>query len=71
MQSHGVFGMALVFFTMILLVGGLEHFLFFHILGIMIPTDLYFSEGVETTSQFTMILRLMEWYMVYPEGTGI
>ena len=27
------------------LVGGLEHFLFFHILGIIIPTDLYFSEG--------------------------
>ena len=27
------------------LVGGLEHFLFFHILGIIIPTDSYFSEG--------------------------
>ena len=26
------------------LVGGLEHFLF-HILGIIIPTDQYFSEG--------------------------
>ena len=34
------------------LVGGLEHFFYFHILGIMIPTDQYFSEGlVETTNQ--------------------
>jgi len=47
MQSHCVFGMALVFFTMILLAGGSEHLLFFHILGIMIPTDLYFSEGLK------------------------
>ena len=29
------------------LVGGLEHFLFFHILGIIIPADEYFSEGLE------------------------
>jgi hypothetical protein len=30
-----------------LLVGGLEHFVFFHILGIIIPTDElhHFSEG--------------------------
>ena len=28
-----------------LLVGGLEHFLFSHILGIIIPIDWYFSEG--------------------------
>jgi hypothetical protein len=27
------------------LVGGLEHFLFFHMLGRIIPTDFYFSEG--------------------------
>ena len=27
------------------MVGGLEHFLFFHILGIIIPIDSYFSEG--------------------------
>ena len=26
-------------------VGGLEQFLFFYILGIIIPTDSYFSEG--------------------------
>ena len=34
------------------LVGGLEHLLFFHILGIIIPTDeLIFFRGVETTNQ--------------------
>jgi hypothetical protein len=26
------------------LVGGLDHFYFFHILGVIIPTDSYFSE---------------------------
>ena len=30
---------------MFVLVGGLEHFLFFRILEIIIPTDQYFSEG--------------------------
>ena len=34
MKSHGL----------LYLVGGLEHVLFFHILGIIIP-DSYFSEG--------------------------
>ena len=29
------------------LVGGLEHFLFSHILGIVTPTDEYFSEGLK------------------------
>ena len=29
------------------LVDGLEHFLIFHILGIFIPIDLYFSEGLK------------------------
>ena len=29
------------------LVGGLEHFLFFHILGTIIPTDSYFSERLK------------------------
>ena len=34
------------------LVGGLEHFLFSHILGIIIPTDeLIFFRGVQTTNQ--------------------
>ena len=28
-----------------ILVGGLEHFLFSHMLGIIIPIDSYFSEG--------------------------
>jgi hypothetical protein len=37
------------------LVGGLEHFLFFHILGIIIPTDFHiFQRGGSTTNQFTI-----------------
>ena len=38
---------------MLYLVGGLEHVLFFHILGIIIPTDIYFR-GVETTNQISI-----------------
>ena len=35
------------------LVGGLEHVLFFHILGTISPTDEYFSEGLTPpTGQF-------------------
>ena len=35
-----------------ILVGCLEHFLFFHLLGIIIPTDyIIFFRGVETTNQ--------------------
>jgi hypothetical protein len=34
------------------LVGGLEHVLFVHILGIIIPTDeVIFFRGIETTNQ--------------------
>ena len=35
------------------LVGGLEYFLFFHILGIIIPTDelIFFRRGRSTTNQ--------------------
>ena len=34
------------------LVGGLEHFIFFHILGIIIPTDFHiFQRGCFTTNQ--------------------
>ena len=37
------------------LVGGLEHFLFFHILGIIIPTDFHiFQRGGYTTNQVYM-----------------
>ena len=37
------------------LVGGLEHFLFFHMLGIIIPTDFHiFQRGGSTTNQFTI-----------------
>ena len=46
-------------------------FVIFPYIGNNDPNWLIFFRGVETTSQFTMILRLMEWYMVYPEGTGI
>ena len=34
------------------LVGGLELFLFFHILGIIIPTDQYFSEGLKPPTRW-------------------
>ena len=39
-----------------LLVGGLEHFLFFHLLvfGIIIPTDQYFSEGFKPPTSLKM-----------------
>ena len=42
-----------------ILVGGLEHFLFFHILGIIIPTDFHiFQRGrVDTTNQYTSVFR--------------
>ena len=33
------------------LVGGLEHFLFFPILGMIFPIDFFFCRGVETTNQ--------------------
>ena len=36
------------------LVGGLEHFLFFHIFGIIIPTDFHIFQRVETTNQKTI-----------------
>ena len=43
------------------LVGGLEHFLFFHILGIMIPIDFHiFQRGRYTTIQcFVSLLRMV------------
>ena len=38
------------------LVGGLEHFLCFHILGIIIPTDFHmFQRGRSTTNQFKIM----------------
>ena len=45
--------MFLGFMSHIILVGGLEHFSFFHILGIVIPTDLFFR-GVENTNQLLL-----------------
>ena len=42
--------------------GGLEHVLFFHILGIIIPTDwLIFFRGVETTNQCIYIYMYIIW----------
>jgi len=36
-----------------ILVGGLEHFLFFHILGIVTPTDFYIFQRLRhTTNQY-------------------
>ena len=39
------------------LVGGLEHFLLFHMLEIIIPTDWYFQRGRSTTNQSWLIQR--------------
>ena len=42
-----------------ILIGGLEHFLFFHILGRIIPTDSHiFQRGRYTTNQY----KLYTWY---------
>jgi hypothetical protein len=45
------------------LVGGLEHFLFFHILGIMIPTDFHIFRGVETTNQKIIQICFSVWIL--------
>ena len=43
-----------------ILVGGLEHFLFSHILGIIIPTDFHiFQRGGSTTNQDHIILIII------------
>ena len=43
-----------------ILLGGLEHFLFFHILGIILPTDYYFSEGLNPpTSIWLFVFNVM------------
>ena len=42
-----------------ILVGGLEHFSFFHILGIIIPTDFHiFQRGRYTTNQYIYTYKL-------------
>ena len=38
-----------------MLVGGLEHSLCFHILGIIIPIDSYFSEGLKPPTSMSFI----------------
>jgi hypothetical protein len=60
-----------------LLGGGLEHFLFFHILRRIIPTDFYiFQRGRYTTNQLLYILSMVNnlktiyiktgWWYTYP-----
>ena len=45
------------------LVGGLEHFLFSHILGIIIPIDFHiFQRGGPTTNQLYVTLRVEEFF---------
>ena len=42
------------------LIGGLEHVLFFHILGIIIPTDFHiFQRGGSTTNQLSLLVMLV------------
>ena len=41
------------------LFGGLEHFLFFRILGIILSTDWYWFRGVETTNQLTQFKNII------------
>ena len=49
-------------FTIDILIGGLEHFLFFHILGIMIQTDFHiFQRGRSTTNQY--LLMSVDWIL--------
>ena len=49
------------------MVGGLEHFLFFHVLGIVIPTDEpIFFRGAETTNQYIYI-----YICIYPSNPVI
>ena len=43
------------------LVGGLEQFLFFHILGIVHPTDNYFSEGLKPPTSNSSTI----WFFFY------
>ena len=59
-------------------VGGLEHFLFFHILGIIIPTDFHiFQRGRYTTNQYTthgwsiniwLVYNFWKWCLVTSKG---
>ena len=51
-------------YVCVCLVGSLEHFLFFHILGIIIPTD-YFFRGVETTNQVCVCVCVVLFHPSY------
>ena len=45
----------------VVLVGGLEHFSFFYILGRIIPIDLYFSEGCKPPTRVCFSLSYSEY----------
>ena len=47
------------------LVGGLEHVLFFHILGILIPTEKYFSDGLKPPTSIYIYIFNYTYYR-YP-----
>ena len=57
-----------------LLVGGLEYYYFFHILGIIIPTDynkLIFFKMVKTTNQSLYVAEVCRWGCAFapsPQG---
>ena len=53
---------------MIVKVGGLEHFLFSHMLGIIIPIDEYFSRRVQTTNQTVKLAKLSKWVKFQDES---
>ena len=48
----------------LLLVGGLEHFLFSHILGLIIPIDQYFSEGFKPPTRLGLS-QSMSWQILW------
>jgi hypothetical protein len=53
------------------LVGGLEHFLFFHMLGIIIPTDFHiFQRGRSTTNQCICLLVRFLWCDLFDHQTS-
>ena len=52
-------------------VGGLEHVLFFHILGMIIPTDEYLSEGLKPPTRYTICIGFFLFYHAYVLNIGL
>ena len=55
------------------MVGGLEHFLFYHIFGIIIPFDSYFSEGSKPPTRDVIehiLFGNQTWQWKIPELNG-